>query len=225
MPLQPKSRRRLAFLAGFAAYFAALWLLWPTIWIYPFKIFVVFLHELSHAFAGIATGGTVQRITLDPAQGGATYVNGGNAFLMLSAGYLGSLLWGLALLLVARTRPAVARHVVFALGLLLLATSVLFVRNWFGFLFGLLFGFALLFAARKLPAGGIIVLLTALGLTSALYALFDIRDDILSRPDAKSDAFMLMEMTGVNTLVWGFLWTGIALVVCFLVGRRIYRSA
>ncbi|MEX2280910.1 MAG: M50 family metallopeptidase [Gemmatimonadota bacterium] len=223
--MQARTRRRLAFMAGFAVYFTALWLLWPTIWIYPFKIFVVFLHELSHAFAGIVTGGTIQRITLDPAQGGATYVNGGNAFLMLSAGYLGSLLWGLALLLVARTRPAVARHVVFGLGLLLLVTSVLFVRNWFGFGFGLLFGFALLFAARKLPAGGIIVLLTALGLTSALYALFDIRDDILSRPGAKSDAFMLMEMTGVNTLVWGFLWAGIALVVCFLVGRRIYRSA
>ena len=225
MHLQARSRRRLAFLAGFAAYFAALWLLWPTIWIYPFKIFVVFLHELSHAAAGIATGGTVQRITLDAAQGGATYVNGGNAFLMLSAGYLGSLLWGLLLLLVARTRPSVARHAVFGLGILLLATSVLFVRNWFGFVFGMLFGLGLLLAARKLPAGGIVVLLTALGLTSALYALFDIRDDILSRPTVKSDAFMLMEMTGVHTLVWGFLWAGIALTVCFFVGRRIYRAA
>src|SRR5687767_8967839 len=142
--MQTKTRRRLLFLAGFAVYFCALWLLWPTIWIYPLKIFVVFLHELSHALAGIATGGTVQRITLDPRQRGATYVNGGNAFLMLSAGYLGSLLWGLALLLVARTRPSLARRVVFALGVLLLGATVLFVRNGFGFLFGLLFGFALL---------------------------------------------------------------------------------
>ncbi len=225
MHLQPKSRRRLVFLAGFAVYFTALWLLWPTIWIYPFKIFVVFLHELSHAFAGLATGGTVQRITLDAREGGATYVNGGNAFIMLSAGYLGSLLWGLLLLLVARTRPAVARHVVFGLGLLLLGASVLFVRNWFGFLFGLLFGFGLLIAARKLPAGGIIVLLTGLGLTSGLYALFDIRDDILRQPGAKSDAFMLMELTGIPTVAWGLLWSGIALAVCFVIGRRIYRSA
>jgi hypothetical protein len=223
--MQTKTRRRLLFLAGFAVYFCALWLLWPTLWIYPLKIFVVFLHELSHAFAGIATGGTVQRITLDPRQGGATYVNGGNAFIMLSAGYLGSLLWGLALLLVARTRPSLARRVVFALGLLLLGATALFVRNGFGFLFGLLFGFALLTSARKLPNGGIIVLLTALGLTSALYALFDIRDDILARPGLKSDAHMLMEMTGIHTLVWGFLWAGIALAACFLVGRKIYRKA
>src|SRR5688500_7660264 len=139
MTLQPRHRRRAVFLAGFALYFVALWYLWPTIWIYPLKIFVVFLHELSHAVAGLATGGVIQRITLDPYQGGATYVRGGNAFVMLSAGYLGSLLWGLALLLIARTRPSIARNTLLVLGALMLATTVLLVRNGFGFVFGLLF--------------------------------------------------------------------------------------
>src|SRR5262245_59202993 len=134
--MQPKQRRRLTFVAGFAAYFAVLWLLWPTVWIYPLKIFVVFLHELSHAIAGLATGGRVERITLDPYQGGATYVNGGNALIMLSAGYLGSLLWGLGLLLVARLRARTARYGLVFLGALMLATSFLFVRNMFGFVFG-----------------------------------------------------------------------------------------
>lgn len=220
-----QQRRRLIFLAGFGAYFLVLWLLWPTVWIYPLKIFVVFLHELSHALAGVATGGAVERITLDPYQGGATYVRGGNAFLMLSAGYLGSLLWGLSLLLLARARPRIARRSVLALGGLLLIVSVLFVRNAFGFAFGLVAGAALLVAARKLPNGGIIVLLTTLGLTSALYALLDIRDDILTRPQLESDAHMLGELTGVHTLVWGFLWAAIALAVCWLVGRRLYQRA
>lgn len=222
--MQIKQRRRLVFLAGFAVYFAALWLLWPTVWIYPFKIFVVFLHELSHAVAGLATGGTVQRITLDPYEGGATYVNGGNAFVMLSAGYLGSLLWGLALLLVARTRPRFARTALLVLGALLLGTSVLYVRNGFGFVFGLLFGLLLMVGARKLPDGGILVLLTALGLTSALYALFDIRDDILARPELQSDAHMLSQLTGIPTVAWGLLWAGVALAACWLVGRRIYSK-
>ena len=215
----------MVFLAGFAVYFTALWLLWPTVWIYPFKIFVVFLHELSHAVAGLATGGTVQRITLDPREGGATYVNGGNAFVMLSAGYLGSLLWGLALLLVARARQRIARSAVLVLGAVLLGASVLFVRNGFGFVFGLLFGLMLLVGARKLPDGGIIVLLTGLGLTSALYALFDIRDDILTRPELQSDANMLSQLTGVPTLAWGFLWGGLALVACWFAGRRILQRA
>src|SRR5262245_41584282 len=189
--MQAKQRRRLVFLGGFAVYFAALWLLWPTVWIYPLKIFVVFLHELSHAIAGLATGGTVQRITLDPYQGGATYVNGGNALVMLSAGYLGSLLWGLGLLLVARMRARTSRNALILLGTLLLGASLLFVRNIFGFLFGFLFGATLVIAARRLPTNGVQNVLTALGLTSALYSLFDIRDDILKQPQLQSDAHML----------------------------------
>jgi peptidase M50B-like protein len=223
--MQPKQRRRLTFLAGFAAYFAILWLLWPTIYIYPLKIFVVFLHELSHALAGLATGGSVQRITLDPYQGGATYVNGGNALVMLSAGYLGSLLWGLGLLLVARLRVRASRNALILLGALLLATSLLFVRNSFGFLFGLVFGGALIVAARRLPSVGVQTVLTALGLTSALYSLFDIRDDILKQPQLQSDAYMLGELTGINTLFWGFLWAAIALTACFWVGRQLYQRA
>ena len=220
-----QQRRRLLFLAGFGGYFVALWLLWPTVWIYPLKIFVVFLHELSHAVAGAATGGDVERITLDPYQGGATYVRGGSAFVMLSAGYLGSLLWGLALLLIARGRPRLARNAVFALGALLVFASAFFVRNAFGFTFGIVAGLALFLAGRKLPAGGIIILLTTLGLTSALYALLDIRDDILARPELESDAHMLAQLTGVPTLAWGFLWAGLAIAACWLVGRRLYKAA
>ncbi|MGH7469765.1 MAG: M50 family metallopeptidase [Longimicrobiales bacterium] len=223
--MQLKQRRRLVFLGGFAVYFTILWLLWPTVWIYPFKIFVVFLHELSHALAGLATGGTVQRITLDPRQGGTTLVNGGNPFVMLSAGYLGSLIWGLALLLIARTRPRIARTTLIVLGALLLGAAALFVRNGFGFFFSLLFGLALIVAARKLPNGGLLALLTGLGLTSALYALFDIRDDILAQPYLQSDAYMLGQLTGVPTLAWGFLWAGIALLACLLVGHRLYQKA
>ena len=44
--------------------------------------------------AAIATGGAVERIVLDANQGGAAYTRGGIPFVTLSAGYLGSLLWG-----------------------------------------------------------------------------------------------------------------------------------
>ena len=72
---------KLRFLLGFGLFFTALWLLWGTPVVYPLKIFVVLLHELSHAMAVWATGGTVDSITLDPRQGGATYFTGGNAHL------------------------------------------------------------------------------------------------------------------------------------------------
>jgi len=223
--MQRQNKRRLLFVGTFALYFAALWLLWPTAWVYPLKMFVVLLHEASHALAALASGGLIERIVLDPREGGAAYARGGNSFLMLSAGYLGSLIWGLVLLWAARTKPARARQVVNALAIFVLAVAFAFIRGPFGFLFAAACGAALFVAARKLPQGGLVVLLTMLGLTSALYAILDIRDDILRRPHLPSDAFMLSELTGVPTLVWGFAWGAFALLACGWVGRELYRRA
>ena len=88
---------RFRFAIGFAAYFVALWLLWDTPVVYPLKIFVVLLHEVSHGIAAVAGGGAIQEILITPNQGGACNCHGGVPFLTLSAGYLGSLLWGAAL--------------------------------------------------------------------------------------------------------------------------------
>ncbi len=221
--MQTKQRRRLIFVAGFSLYFVALWVLWPTMVIYPLKIFVVFLHELSHALAGALTGGRVESITLSAREGGATYVRGGNHFLMLSAGYLGSLFWGLVLLHAANARGKMPRRALGALACVLLIATIFFVRSWFGVAFGILFGLLLLFASRRLPANGVVVALTVLGLTSALYALLDIRDDVFARPGAPSDANMLAQVTGIPTLVWGSVWTVVALVACWAMLRRLYN--
>ncbi|NIP98609.1 MAG: M50 family peptidase, partial [Akkermansiaceae bacterium] len=82
--------------------------------IYPLKIFVVMLHEISHGMMSVATGGGIDRIVLDPQQGGACYCGGGNAFLTLSAGYLGSLVWGVLLLSAAQAKRIAGRHVMAA---------------------------------------------------------------------------------------------------------------
>lgn len=223
--MQRKNKRRLLFLGTFAIYFATLWILWPTIWVYPLKMFVVLLHEASHAIATWASGGLVERIVLDPREGGAAYARGGSPFLMLSAGYLGSLIWGLVLLWAARTSPARARSIAGALAIFTIAIAVAFIRGPFGFLFAATSGVLLFLAARKLPQGGLIILLTTLGLTSALYAILDIRDDILRRPHQPSDAFLLYELTGIPTLVWGALWGTLALLACAYVGRELYKRA
>jgi hypothetical protein len=223
--MRPTTRRKLRFIAGSAVYFGAIWLLWPTPLVYPLKVFVVLLHEISHALAAIATGGHVERITLDPMQGGLTEARGGNAFLMLSAGYLGSLLWGLALIEAAAGKPKTVRLVVGAVGLFILAMTVLYVRNIFGLVFSLFAGAALLFSARRLRPPVLVALLLVLGLTSALYALLDIRSDILQRPELRSDAVMLGEITGIPGIVWGLVWGAIGIVACFFVGRRAYQRA
>ena len=218
-------KRKLVFLAGFSLYFAALWLLWETPVVYPLKIFVVMLHEISHGIASIATGGAIDKIVLDPYQGGACYCGGGNAFLTLSAGYLGSLLWGVGLLAATNSRRIPTPALVFGVGTLVVVLTALYVRNGFGLAFGLAFGATLMIAGRKLGPAASRILMTALGLTSCLYAILDIKSDVLDRPHMESDAAMLAEMTGVSTVTWGVIWIGVAVVVSALAFRRAFKAA
>jgi hypothetical protein len=223
--MKPIFRRRLALLAGFALYFGVLWYFWDSVFVYPLKIFVVLLHEWSHAVALLATGGTLDRITLDPYQGGATLGRGGSAFLTLSAGYLGSLGWGALMVTGARARRVKANVLNAIIGGSVLALTALYVRSPFGIVFGLLFGAALILVSRHVPAIWNKRILLTLGLTSCLYAILDIKSDIIERPELRSDARMLSELTGVPTVVWGLLWITLALAASALLLRRVYRDA
>jgi len=219
------AKTRVRFVAGFMAFFAALWFLWDTWIVTPLKLFVVLLHEISHGLAAVATGGAIEKIVVTSDLGGACYCGGGDAFLTLSAGYLGSLLWGAALVLVAARLGRKSSWITGTIGVLIGLVAVLYVRNPFGLLFGLGFGAALIAAARYLSPAVNERVLWALGLTSCLYAVLDIKSDVLDRPELRSDARMLAEMTGVPTVLWGGLWIAAALFVCWLLFRRLLRQA
>ena len=217
------TKNRLKFVAGFAVYFGMLWLLWDTPFVYPLKVFVVLLHEISHGLVAVATGGSIQRIVIEANQGGVCQCPGGNAFLTLSAGYLGSMAWGALILAGARAPGSWPRWAAGAIGVAVVVVTLLYVRNLFGVLFGLLFGGILFAASRYFPTEGTRGLLTALGLTSCLYAILDIKSDIIDRPGALSDARMLAQLTGVPTFVWGIVWITIALVAGVWLFIKAYR--
>lgn len=212
-------------IAGFAVYFVALWYLWYTPIVYPLKIFVVLLHEVSHAVALVLTGGQVESITLNPLQGGATYGRGGLPLVTLSAGYLGSLGFGALLVMGAQTRRLSPRLLLGLVGGLVLALTLLYIRSGFGFGFGLLFGSALVVGSRRLPLTWNQGILFVLGITSVLYAILDIKSDILDRPHLQSDAAMLAELTGIPTVVWGVAWIAVAITAATLLFRRTLRRA
>ncbi|NNF26474.1 MAG: M50 family metallopeptidase [Gemmatimonadetes bacterium] len=220
-----RAKNKLTFIAGFSVFFAAIWFLWDTPAIYPLKIFVVMLHEISHGLVAVSTGGRIERIVLDPAQGGACYCPGGNAFLTLSAGYLGSLFWGVALVSAAQSTRVSNRFLVATIGIAVLLLTALYVRNGFGLLFGLGFGATLFAAGRRLGPGANRVLLITLGLTSCLYAILDIKSDILDRPHLESDAAMLGQLTSTPTVLWGVIWTMVALAVVVVAFRKAYQDA
>ncbi len=63
----------------------------------PVKLLAVTFHEMSHGIAALLTGGRVFGFAIVPAGAGVTMGIGGNMFLILIAGYIGSCLWGAAL--------------------------------------------------------------------------------------------------------------------------------
>ncbi|MDH5717192.1 MAG: M50 family metallopeptidase [Spirochaetia bacterium] len=71
---------------------------WDLPLLIPFKVFVIFLHEISHALGALITGGQVSEIAISWDESGFTKTTGGNFLAIASAGYLGSILWGSMLL-------------------------------------------------------------------------------------------------------------------------------
>lgn len=223
--MKAQTKRKILFLTGFAVYFGAIWYLWDTAAVYPLKVFVVLLHEISHGMIAVATGGTIEKIVLDPNQGGACYCPGGNAFLTLSAGYLGSLAWGGLLVSAGQMKRVNSRWVTGAVGLLVVGLTLAYVRSTFGFWFGLAFGSILLLGAIRVSEAINRGVLLTLGLTSCLYAILDIKSDILDRPELRSDAAMLGELTGIPTYLWGGLWITIAVLASGWLLQLSYRRA
>ena len=209
--------RRLALPLGLAA--LAL-LLWNTFAVYPFRLFVVFLHEISHGLAAVATGGRIVSIGLSVDEGGVCLTRGGWPLLILNAGYVGSLMWG-ALFLLLGGRRTRARSVVGVIGALTLAVTLVYVRTWFGLLYGLAAAVLLLGVATRLRPAVSEFLLAALGATSCLYAIWDVASDVLLRHSGQSDAAALARLTGVPAVLWGVAWIALSIVVLAGVLRKL----
>jgi hypothetical protein len=188
--------------------------------VYPFRLFVVFLHEIGHGVAAFLTGGRVLSIGISPDEGGVCVTRGGIPFVVLNAGYLGSLLFG-ALFLLLGARRSNATPVVGAIGVFTIVAALLYVRTWFGFAYTLLAGLVLLLVAAKLQPAASQWLLTAIGSMSMLYAVADIASDVIFRHPGTSDAAALARLSGIPALAWGFIWIGLSLAVLVTVMRRL----
>ena len=192
-----------------------LFALWQTPVVAPLKILIVYLHELSHDIAVLFTGGSVESLTVDANQGGLVISRGGNRFLSLSAGYLGSLIIG-ALLFVAAVRTQADRAVLGILGGVMLLTTLLYSREVFAVGFGLAAGAAMLAIARFLPRDYSDLILRVIGLASMIYVPYDIFSDTIQRSYLQSDARMLAQEFGGATMMWGALWIVLSLGVLAL---------
>ena len=188
------------------------WEAWP---VYPVKILTVFFHELSHGLAAVLPGGYIERIVINADQSGVCWTLGGNRLLVLSAGYLGSLLWGSAIFISA-SRTRFDREIVQGLGALLIIVTLVFIRNLAGIGFGLGFGIAMLAFANQFGEVVCDQFLRYLGMTSSFYVILDIKGDLIDHAIAGSDASKMGEMLGgLPSWLVGGVWFIIALVISY----------
>lgn len=197
------------------------WLGWLA---YPFRLFGTFTHELSHGLAAAATGGALQRFVVNPDLSGMAWSAGGIRWIVSSAGYIGSAVFGAMLVLAARALPA--RGVLLFLGVSLLLVCALYVRNLFGMASGLLLGGALVVAGMYLQKAWAASLLLVLAVQSMLEGFGSLVDLFhLSRgAGVHTDAHTLAQLSGLPAPVWAVLWALFSAAATFVVLRFAYRA-
>ncbi|KAJ1330441.1 hypothetical protein BSLG_009359 [Batrachochytrium salamandrivorans] len=174
-------------MAGFALGILILWnipylkeLLWP------FKILTVALHEFGHASAGVCTGARVESITLNPDEGGLTKMRGGNPYVTLPAGYIGSAFWG-SLMIFAGFNTLASKIVSVLIGVAMLAT-LFWARNWLTRAITIMFVGLIAVLWWFMDSYYLRYFVLFLGVMSACYSLWDIVDDLIKRRVNESDA-------------------------------------
>jgi len=190
----------------------AIFFLWSTPALYPLKLLIVFFHESSHALMTIATGGQVIELEIDRLQGGHVISAGGNRFITLTAGYLGSLIWGVVIYLLA-VGSKYDKAIMFCLGIIIMAVTTLFVRDLFAFGFSGLTGLFMILMGVKAPMQINDIILRVIGVTSMSYVPLDVYSDTIARTSLRSDAFMLAEEFGGTTVLWGTIWLLVSVVI------------
>ena len=201
---------------------------WSSPVLFPFKLLVVLMHESSHAVAALLCGGSVVSISVTPDEAGLTRSMMVPSLLrqvvVSSAGYVGSTLSGCVLLFTA-ARAKEARWPLVLLAGWTGLVALLWVRDGFTLLFTAAMTLALIAAARFAPALARRGLLVFLATFSALYALFDIRDDLLHLTSVgETDAVILSRETHVPAIVWGVGWGLVSVLLVFVTLRAVLRA-
>ena len=172
---------------GLAA--ALLALAWNTVPIRPLRVLVVLIHEIFHALASLVSGGGVLSIEVLSYSSGVTTLAGGSPLLVYSAGYLGTALLG-SVLLAAGPLARLKRFLYLGVGVLVLAGTLLAVRNPFGWAYGLAVGvlLAVLFFREYRFSGWLADFLGVLCLVDVLHDLA-----VFSLFPSKNDASILSQ--------------------------------
>lgn len=197
---------------------------WETPIVYPIKIFIVLMHEINHAIIAIFTGGSVESIRFSLNLSGLTITKGGNLLLIASAGYLGSLILGVLLYLSA-DMMRLRKWLTAGLSITILVVTVNLIEGGVQIFLSLLIALFFFILPRYINEKFIKLFLKFIGLTSCLYVLVDIKQDLLTTTLRETDTQILEYILGVPALLIGFIWFIVSIiVVVFMIKKSFNRD-
>ncbi|GAB4576298.1 MAG: hypothetical protein Kow0077_32040 [Anaerolineae bacterium] len=199
----------------------------------PFRYFVTTVHELGHGLAAILSGGSFRAYQVYASGAGVATTASPSPWLVIPAGYVGTALFGAALLYL-NNRTGRSRWLSAVLGGGFALMTLLFARNLTSLLAGALTAAVLLLLAWK---GAPILnrfVLNVLAMLTGLHAVLDIRGllgnlnaDILARQGrVPNDAYAMAQAVGILPPAgWAILWMLIALALLGVSAYATFRGS
>ncbi|WKZ68308.1 MAG: M50 family metallopeptidase [Melioribacteraceae bacterium] len=193
---------------------------WNTFVLFPIKIFVVLLHEMSHGIVAVFTGGKIISIEVTEYLGGITTTEGGNIILIASSGYLGSIAIG-TLLFYSSFDKKLSIWFTTGLAILLLIFTANFLIGTVSQITAMLAAIILIISPRYFNAIANQILLQAIGLVSVFYVLIDMKEDLLSGSTYKTDSNLLESLTTIPSTFIALFWMSISIIVIYFLVRKL----
>jgi hypothetical protein len=193
--------------------------------LYPFRLFVTFVHEAGHSLMASFTGGGVESFTVLPDGTGFARTWGGNRALILPAGYLGAAFFGAGLFYAVNTVPF-PRKIALALGTFIVIISLFMGAQGIALIIGVLTGVALIFLSIRGSIELNMFVLNFLAIITGLNAALDVIQLVgntnIGLGNIQNDAAALAALTPpIPAAFWALLW---ALIAVGALGASVYYS-
>jgi len=172
---------------------------------WPFSWMMTFFHEISHGFAALITGGAIESIQLHLRGSGLCTTRGGSGFIISLAGYLGAVIWGMLIYLMADklNKRHTDEMALFMAGVIFF--SAVFLARDLMTLLIMTTLIAVLLTVMKMQNNSFIKLaLKFIG----IYILLDAIKAPLNLIDGRhfGDGARLADTTGIPELIWVAVW-------------------
>lgn len=196
---------------------------------YPFRLFVTFIHEAGHGLAALVSGGNFIRFEVMANGSGLATTRGGVRAVIIPSGYLGAALFGSGLFYIVNRVPY-PRVIAIVLSVALMALSLVYGQtSRIALTVGLAFAGVLLLTAWLASRYVVVFLLNVLAVMTALNAVLDLLFLTQHTHARTSDGRVLNDAAAfsqeitprVPPNVWAWAWAAIS---ALLLGWVMYHS-